>query len=199
MPAKTWEEIEGWFTPAEAQAMRDVLSSLAVRPVVVELGSYMGRSTLVIAQHLIDSCGRPNEHTDAPKFYAVDRWLRTPGVCPGFELGGGKCEPGMDYMAPFIDNMREFGVLDFVQPLRLLTVEAARLFADVSVDVIFHDASHDGESVLRDLNAWVPKLRIGGFWTLHDHHQPGGRELDACRLLKQDRIVDSLWIGRRVF
>ena len=195
---KTWESIEGWLTDAEASGLRDCVREFVNPPVIVELGSYFGRSTVVLAQELIERFGRPFGKADLPKLYAVDRWIRTPEVCPGYNLGGSKCVPGVDYMAPVVENMKEMGLLFFVQPIRALTTEVSRMFEDMSVDMIFHDASHDEASVRLDLDAWVNKLCLGGVWAHHDHHQSGGRVIDGCDQLERKIVRDSLWVGRRV-
>lgn len=56
------------------------------------------------------------------------------------------------------------------------SVEAAGRFTDGSVDLVFIDADHAEESVLRDLEAWVPRVRPGGVISGHDygsHNHPG--------------------------
>ncbi len=54
--------------------------------------------------------------------------------------------------------------------------EAAKDFADESFDLVFIDADHSEEWVLRDLAAWLPKVRAGGVIAGHDYgapHHPG--------------------------
>jgi len=52
----------------------------------------------------------------------------------------------------------------------------AKQFDDESLDLVFLDADHSEEWVLRDLEAWLPKLRLGGVICGHDYgsrHHPG--------------------------
>jgi hypothetical protein len=42
------------------------------------------------------------------------------------------------------------------------TVEAAKKFADGSIDFIWVDAGHEYDEVLADLQAWWPKLKAQG-------------------------------------
>ena len=51
---------------------------------------------------------------------------------------------------------------------RALSVDAARDFADASLDFVYIDARHDAAGVLEDLRAWYPKLRPGGLFAGHD-------------------------------
>jgi len=55
------------------------------------------------------------------------------------------------------------------------TVMAARSIADVSLDFVFVDASHDTESVKADVRSWRPKIRGGGLLIGHDINWPSVR------------------------
>ena len=48
---------------------------------------------------------------------------------------------------------------------------AAKDIADESFDFIYIDADHTYEAVKRDLNAWWPKLKVGGLIGLHDYEE----------------------------
>jgi predicted O-methyltransferase YrrM len=52
--------------------------------------------------------------------------------------------------------------------LKMDTAAAAAHFEDQSLDFVFIDASHDTDSVARDVLAWTPKIRAGGALTGHD-------------------------------
>lgn len=74
--------------------------------------------------------------------------------------------------------------------------EAAPMFDDGSCDYVFIDDSHDKESVLISLNAWLPKVRKGGYIAGHDINQSAVSEAVAevlggyqCEVL--DRSMDD--------
>lgn len=52
--------------------------------------------------------------------------------------------------------------------LRADVAEAAQKFADGCLDLIYLDANHTYEYVLRDLLLWFPKLRAGGLFVCND-------------------------------
>jgi hypothetical protein len=56
---------------------------------------------------------------------------------------------------------------------RLPSVEAAALFPDGYLDVVFLDGAHDYDNVMADFKAWLPKVRKGGYLSGHDYHVGG--------------------------
>jgi hypothetical protein len=54
------------------------------------------------------------------------------------------------------------------------STQAAKYIANQSLDMIFIDADHDYESVLKDIKAWVPKVKDGGCISGHDYDPTGG-------------------------
>lgn len=53
--------------------------------------------------------------------------------------------------------------------VRAFSVEAAATIADGSLDFVYLDAAHDIGSVIADLKAWTPKVRVGGIVSGHDY------------------------------
>lgn len=53
--------------------------------------------------------------------------------------------------------------------VRQPSIEAAKHFADDSLDFVYIDGAHDLLSVLADLNAWSPKVKPGGIISGHDY------------------------------
>lgn len=49
------------------------------------------------------------------------------------------------------------------------SIEAAKDFADNSLDFVYIDANHWYESVKQDLETWTPKVRPGGIVSGHDY------------------------------
>lgn len=59
--------------------------------------------------------------------------------------------------------------------IRKFSTEAARDFANESLDFVYIDGNHNFENVTADLAAWSPKVRPGGIIAGHDyalHHWP---------------------------
>ena len=61
---------------------------------------------------------------------------------------------------------------DRAQIIKGYTTEVAETIEDGSLDFVFIDADHGYEGCLRDIKAWAPKVRAGGYVMGHDIHFP---------------------------
>jgi len=118
--------------------------------VAVELGSWKGRSACFMGVEIANS-GKSIE------FYAVDHWRGTPG-----ESAHEQDADANDGRLFEVFEANIAPIAAYVRPIRSDTVEAASRFPDESVDFLYVDAAHDYQGVLRDLDAWFPKVKSGG-------------------------------------
>jgi hypothetical protein len=68
--------------------------------------------------------------------------------------------------------MEKFGSVPTL--VRNASVDAAARFPDEYFDYIYLDARHDYCGVMEDLEAWWPKLKVGGMMSGHDFLTAGG-------------------------
>ena len=76
--------------------------------------------------------------------------------------------------------------------------DAARTakFHKPMVDLVYHDADHNGPEVLAAISAWAPKIKPEGVFAFHDYGDPRWLEVKPVvddRLGHWERI---LWVGR---
>lgn len=69
------------------------------------------------------------------------------------------------------------------------SVEAARDIEDGALDLVFIDADHSYEGCKRDIAAWLPKVRRGGWLGGHDYYNHEEKQFDFTGV---DRAVDEL-------
>lgn len=124
-------------------------ASLPQNAVLVELGVFIGASTVVWASALkaVGNVGA--------KLYSVDCF-------DSCSIRGS--------FSKYKHNLEAFGVTEMVTPLRGLTTkpETVAMFANRSVDVVYVDASHAEWEVIKDITTWFPKVKEGGLMCGHD-------------------------------
>lgn len=52
--------------------------------------------------------------------------------------------------------------------IKKTSIDAAKNFADGSLDMIYIDSAHDFKTVNEDIQSWLPKVKIGGIVSGHD-------------------------------
>ena len=129
-------QVKGWLFREEAELLYTLARAVGSKGRVVELGSYCGRSSIVLAAGLIAASTDP--------LVCVDTFGGSPEHQPGqycFDpetLVGGK----IDTYPIFVDNLRRAGLQGLVEVLRMSTLDASACFAD-RIALLFVDADHD--------------------------------------------------------
>jgi len=150
--------VEGWLSDREAIALYRLARAIPRRDaVVVELGSWVGKSSVVLALGLRGKSGAT--------LYCVDPFN-----------ADGDAESRADYAAraptgslqdAFLRNIERHRVADIVRVLPGYSHAYAATF-DRPADLLFVDANHDYDAVRRDLTEWGRHVRAGGVLALHD-------------------------------
>jgi glycosyltransferase involved in cell wall biosynthesis len=153
------EGVNGWFSRDEGRllmsAVEDVATRLGATPEFVEIGSYQGRSTVVIAgtlRHL--GLGRT--------VFAIDPHLG--------DLGARDSAVGTEVSAPtgaaFRANLTRAGLREQVVSIERHTfeVEWSR-----PIGLLFVDGLHDRESVFEDTSRFIDSVVPGGLIAFHDY------------------------------
>jgi hypothetical protein len=125
----------------------------------VEIGAWKGKSICYAAVEIINS-GK-NITIDS-----VDTWEGSPGESV---IMNDKSIKNNTLYNEFIKNIEP--VKHIVTPVKMPSVEAAKLYEDKSLFFVFIDGSHLYESVKEDILAWLPKVKSGGFIGGHDIDQ----------------------------
>jgi tetratricopeptide (TPR) repeat protein len=188
----TYNDIDGYF---QFKAVYDLAVKECPEGVFVEVGAFLGRSTAYLASKI----------RDLPvKLYVVDTWQGSGGAdtrgdvqyAPWLQKHQG------DLFDAFFDNMERCGVLHFLTPLRMPSIQAAKLFPAGSIDFCFIDAAHDYASVKADLGAWFPKIRSGGI-IAGDDYGVEWRGLDRAvneffaDIGKVHKVPERAWLFRK--
>lgn len=139
-------DVPGWLRVEEGKALHE----LARGKRVLEVGSYVGLSTICLArtaEHVVSVDTHDGRGTEVPD-----------NTLPKLEA-----------------NLRRYGVADRVETLVGTledSVEFLRASGDAPFDLIFIDGSHDRESVESDIRHALPLLAPGGLLAFHDYRSP---------------------------
>jgi precorrin-6B methylase 2 len=178
---------QGWLLLGEALTLHAaVIDHLdATRPIsVVEIGSWKGRSTVVLAL-AVGTASAGTVIAIDPHDNSVEAEVR------GLQ----------DSTLPeMVQNLDRAGVSDLVRIHRCRSADVLPAIPDNSVDVLFVDGSHRYEDVLADIAGWRPKLRDGATVAFNDWSMPEvWRALRRSVLPFASRYVDSLIVDNTLF
>ena len=152
------------------QASRLLRRARELRPpaTIVEIGSYHGRSAIVLAL-AAPECG----------VVAIDPFA---GNDRGPQQIAGSREEGEADMAAFRGNLERAGVTGSVRHVRLPSGEALGAVPG-EVDLLFVDGAHRYAPARDDLARWGARVRPGGTLLVHDAFSSVGVTLAILRLL----------------
>jgi predicted O-methyltransferase YrrM len=141
---------------------------------LIEIGSYQGESTAEFAKRF-------------KTVIAVDPW-----VC-GYDDSDRASKNNGDIVEnAFDERMSEF---TNVTKKKMKSLEYVEGVEDSSIDVVYIDGDHRPEAVLKDIKAWMPKIKPNGFLTGHDGKRKGlCKSITECNLKKDVDFVDSSWL-----
>jgi len=148
--------VRGFLMPGDVQHLWDLGTALPRGATHVEIGSWMGLSSIVIANALI-----ANLNFDA-RIHCIDTWQGSPEHRTEAEIQAGTL------FETFLQNVHDAKVDHFIRPVRGDSASLAADYADGSIDSIFIDGDHSYEGCRRDIVAWLPKLKRGGRIGGHD-------------------------------
>lgn len=165
----TWEEVPGWFSAHDAAALLPLVRGKTV----LEIGSFLGRSTALIA-------------SAAEHVYALDWHYRDQGT-----RGSGP----PDTLPGLRENLMACGVMDRVTILCGRVEHLAPHLAG-PFGVVFVDGAHDAASVERDSRLARRLVAPGGVVAWHDCDEAGvmaGAERAGCGNWNTDPPARVSW------
>ncbi len=162
-------EVDGWMTPGQASALYDAATRCPDGGSIVEIGSFRGRSTIVLA-----SAAAPGVEIIAIDPHAGND--RGPQEIDGYEA-----EAADDHDV-FLANLAAAGVADRVTHLRMFS-DAALGSIVHPIDVLYIDGAHRYSPALADIRRYGARVDNGATMLIHDSFSSIGVTLAILRAL----------------
>jgi predicted O-methyltransferase YrrM len=146
--------VEGWLSDDQVRALHEAARACPPGGRIVEIGSFRGRSTIVLA----------SSAPSGTELVAIDPHAgndRGPQEIAGFEA-----EAATDHEV-FSRNLAEAGVTDRVRHVRAFS-DAAHGDVDDPIDVLFIDGAHRFGPARADIRDWGARVAPGGRMLIHD-------------------------------
>lgn len=189
-----FKDIDGWLTDQEALGLYNIASRLSANAVIVEIGSWQGKSTYCIAKGL-----------KTGEIFAIDPFNADGGLDVQSQDEYNRKKGDSDLLENFSTNMRKLGVIDKIKAKKGYSYQFNNDFS--KIDFLFIDGDHSIEGCKKDFEMYASKIVKGGYIAFHDyyHDRP---ELGPTHVIdnivspsKQFRFFkqyDSLWTAQKL-
>lgn len=173
--------VQGWLTDAQARALYDAAQAVGPGGRIVEIGSFRGRSTIILAS-------------------ALPKGVELVAIDPhgGGDRGPQEIAPdatrGDEDHAAFVANLERAGVSERVRHVREMSQDALQELPG-PVTLLFVDGAHRYRPASDDIARWGERVPVGGAMLIHDAFNAVGVTLAQVRLL----VASKRWRyeGRR--
>lgn len=167
------EGVEGWLTDDQARALWDAAGAVRAPAQIVEIGSFRGRSTIVLA------CAAQ----EGVELVAIDPHG---GSDRGPQEIGADTQRGNADNEAFEANLRRAGVRERVRHVRMFS-DAALDAVEGDVALLYIDGAHRYGPARQDIELWGSRVGPRGTMLMHDAFNAIGVTLAQLRLLLLSR------------
>jgi len=139
--------IDGFLMPGQEEWLFNMAKSLEDKSIILEIGSYKGRSTSALAFGCVGT---------GKRVFTIDEFY-------SFKKGSSS--------APFKKNMKRLGLEKYVILLEGFSEDIAQVWRksiNIPIDFLFMDGSHDYETVVNDYRNFSEFVVSGSLIALHD-------------------------------
>lgn len=152
---------------------------------IVEIGAFVGESSVIFASYF-------------SKVYSVDMWKSNYDPTD-HDIASNPKKYDMSVVENKFDTMT--WMFSNVNKYKMSSYDAALLFDDDSVHVVYIDGLHIYPGVQNDIRLWQPKVKYGGFLCGHDYtnkYHSGVRKAVNELVGNVTVFEDGSWYQRKV-
>ena len=172
--------VEGWLSDGQARRLWDRAREVPPGGTIAEIGSYHGRSAIVLA----------SASADDVRVFAIDPHA---GNDRGPQQIEGSSDEGDADNRAFRANLERAGVASSVTHVRRRSSDAL-VEIDGTLDMLYVDGAHRYGPARDDIDRWGARVAPGGTMLVHDAFSSIGVTLAFVRLLFLGR--DFVYVGR---
>ncbi len=167
--------VEGWLTVDQAEELWNRARDLSAGDAIVEIGSFRGRSTVLLARAA----------PDGVEVVAIDPHG---GTDRGPQEWEGKEAEALEDHEVFHENLRSHRVDDRVRHVRTYSSDALAQFTG-SAHLLFIDGAHRWRPCRDDIRSWGARVPEGGVMLIHDSFSSRG----VTAALVTELFLSSEW------
>ena len=173
---KATESIPGFLGRNEARLLGTIAACVPRGGVIVEIGSFKGKSTVML--------GRVASHYGLGPVVAID-----PHNFNNVELEAHRTTPDASSYKEFVDNLCAAGVSDQVEAHRAYSTDVAPRW-NRPISFLWIDGDHSYRGAKADFDGFAPYLIPGGVLAFHDalHEFAGPVTVFVEDVLRSDRF-----------
>ena len=163
--------VEGWLTEAQARTLWDAAARVGAGGTIVEIGSFHGRSTIVLAL----AAGERGRVVAIDPHGGGDRGPQ--------QISPDRARGDLDH-AVFRANLERAGVAARVTHVRARSADALDEVRG-ELDLLYVDGAHRYRPARADIERWGARVRPGGSMLIHDSFSAIG--------VRSSGLVSSAW------
>lgn len=181
---ETANKIDGHLSDKEGEFLYNAAKNCLGKGVIVEIGSWKGKSTVYLA--------KGSEAGNNVKVYAID---------PHQGSRDHQDNKISNTFGIFKQNLEKANVDNIVKPIVKTSQEASKGW-QLPVELLWIDGNHSYEMVKLDFDLWSPHLVKGGIIAFHDAVSGGPKKVVCEFVLRSNKfsnagLIDSLFFARK--
>ena len=175
-------QVQGWLTRNSAWLLYKLARWGPGQGVIVEVGSAYGRSAIVLAT-ASKRAGRGQVVSVDPHTGGITFLQRQQG-------------PVNTYLG-FAKNIQRFHLSDWIQPIVLPSIDAAKQWDGRPIRFLYIDGWHTYDAVKADIEGWFPYLVSGGIILFDDYTDEHYPEVKRC--IDDQMTMEKVRLPLKVF
>ncbi|MDQ2719284.1 MAG: class I SAM-dependent methyltransferase [Bacteroidota bacterium] len=186
-------QLDGWLSDNEALGLYSIAAMQPRNAIVVEIGSWQGKSTYCISKGLRSG-----------KVYAIDPFNADAGLDKGNEDEYSQKKGDKNLLEKFKNNMQQLNVLSKIVIKKGYSWQFHNDFE--KIDFLFIDGDHSIKGCQADFDLYSPRIVPGGFIAFHDYYEDRN-ELGPTYVIKNIvaksgefkffKQYDTLWVAKK--